>query len=283
MTALTWTVGSWVVGAHLSDGYHRFTFDEQATVANRVYSIKRQGDKWIVIRKLDYVHDQDHWRAYDSEDAAKRQAEQWEQEHHLTAHHEAGHAVAADRCRREVFEILIDFPGGFTRHQEAGGDYAFILYAGPWAQARAQWTKETIDTGTRDDDGHSFEEHVKAMFGSNPDDWCKYEHEKGGDCSTIAAYQAEETEAYEKGELYRFAPAPITTPDREWDTLLENAWTTIKDVATRMLAAEPEITLGDGEPLERAEPEGAPSERTEPVSWRRRDWTPTDDAGVTTR
>jgi hypothetical protein len=72
----------------------------------------------------------------------------------LTAHHEAGHAVAARICRGEVFEIDIALPpDGFTHYQEADADYAFVVYAGQWAQARALWTEETINEETLDGDG----------------------------------------------------------------------------------------------------------------------------------
>ena len=77
MTALTWTVGSWLVRVHQSGGSQSVTFDEQATISNRVYSIKRQGDSWVVIRAVDDVDDRYH--VSDSMDAAKRQAEAWEQ------------------------------------------------------------------------------------------------------------------------------------------------------------------------------------------------------------
>jgi hypothetical protein len=53
------------------------TFDEQATIGNRVYSIKQQGDSGVVIRAVNDVDD--HYHVFDSMDAAKRQAEEWEQ------------------------------------------------------------------------------------------------------------------------------------------------------------------------------------------------------------
>jgi hypothetical protein len=43
MTALRWIEGKWVVRVHQSGGLQRVTFDEQATVGNRAYSIKQQG------------------------------------------------------------------------------------------------------------------------------------------------------------------------------------------------------------------------------------------------
>jgi hypothetical protein len=77
MTALQWTVGNWLVRVHQSGGSQRVTFDEQATIGNRVYSIKQQGDSWVVIRAVDDVDDR--YQVFDSIDAAKRQAEEWEQ------------------------------------------------------------------------------------------------------------------------------------------------------------------------------------------------------------
>jgi hypothetical protein len=77
MTALTWTVGSWLVRVHQSGGSQRVTFDEQATIGNREYSIKQQGDSWVVIRTVNGADD--CYRVLDSMDGAKRQAEVWEQ------------------------------------------------------------------------------------------------------------------------------------------------------------------------------------------------------------
>jgi hypothetical protein len=76
MTPLTWTPGNWLVQVHQSGGSQSVTFDLQATISNRVYSIKRQGDSWVVIRAVDDVDDRYH--VSDSMEAAKRQAEEWE-------------------------------------------------------------------------------------------------------------------------------------------------------------------------------------------------------------
>ncbi len=76
MTALTWTMGSWVVRVHQSGGSQSVTFDEQAMMGNRVYSIKQQGHSWVVIRAVNGVDDRYH--VFDSMRAAKRQAEEWE-------------------------------------------------------------------------------------------------------------------------------------------------------------------------------------------------------------
>jgi hypothetical protein len=41
-------------------------------------------------------------------------------------------------------------------------DSAFITYAGPWAEARTQWTEHTLDG--EDDDGDTFNIYVLAAF-----------------------------------------------------------------------------------------------------------------------
>jgi hypothetical protein len=76
MAALRWIEGKWVVRVHQSGGFQRVTFDEQATVGNRAYSIKQQGDSWVLIRAVDDLDDR--YRVFGSADAAKQQAEAWE-------------------------------------------------------------------------------------------------------------------------------------------------------------------------------------------------------------
>ena len=76
MAALTWIEGNWVVRVHQSGGSQRVTFDEQATVGNRAYSIKQQGASWVLMRAVDDVDDR--YCVLGSADAAKQQADVWE-------------------------------------------------------------------------------------------------------------------------------------------------------------------------------------------------------------
>jgi hypothetical protein len=76
MTALSWAVGNWVVRVHQSGGSQSVAFDEQARMGDCVYSIKQQGNSWVIIRAIDDIDDR--YRVFDSMDAAKRQAEEWE-------------------------------------------------------------------------------------------------------------------------------------------------------------------------------------------------------------
>ncbi len=94
MTALIWTVGSWPVRVHQSGGSQSVMFDAQATISNRVYSIKQQGHSWVVIRAVNEVDDRYH--VFDSMDAAKRQAEEWEQGSDMPVRDPAATATAGD-------------------------------------------------------------------------------------------------------------------------------------------------------------------------------------------
>lgn len=76
MAALAWTAGKWVVRVHQSGGFQSVTFDEQATVGDRVYSIKQQGGSWVLIRAIDDIDDR--YRVFPSNAAAKQQVETWE-------------------------------------------------------------------------------------------------------------------------------------------------------------------------------------------------------------
>jgi hypothetical protein len=92
---------------------------------------------------------------------------------YLTAHHEAGHAVAALVCRGgKLISITIDPP---PKHPEYAGDtnvkverppdLHFAVYAGPWAEARSQWTRDNLDSlDDEDDHGRPFRCYVRKAF-----------------------------------------------------------------------------------------------------------------------
>jgi hypothetical protein len=75
-----------------------------------------------------------------------------------TAHHEAGHAVAAVLRGGEVLHVLVGDPTdeglidaerewkGVVRHRSMSWDVPFIAFAGPWAQWRIG-TETGYDTG----------------------------------------------------------------------------------------------------------------------------------------
>lgn len=80
-------------------------------------------------------------------------------EQDLTAHHEAGHAVAALACGGGLISITI---GPTPEHPEYAGNTGvrvekwwhlpFVVYAGPWAEARSQWTRYSLDSLDDEDD-----------------------------------------------------------------------------------------------------------------------------------
>jgi len=111
--------------------------------------------------------------------------EDQEKNQRLTAYHEAGHAVAVANCPQgRVDEIDVGYNElvgewlGQTLHDHRDEDQAFIIYAGPWAHARAEWPEETIDVA-----------HVEIQYRRNFSDWRAYERAKGGDVSAVDAYE----------------------------------------------------------------------------------------------
>ena len=75
---------------------------------------------------------------------------------HLTAHHEPGHAVAAlMRGGGELVSVTIEPTAEYAGHtglRSKPFDIAFVTYAGPWAEARAQWPAE-VSLDAEDGDG----------------------------------------------------------------------------------------------------------------------------------
>lgn len=87
----------------------------------------------------------------------------------LTAYNEAGRAVAAVMRGGTFFSITIEPDGdrdGFTSVKVPRRDMAFVVFAGPWAEARAEWNKP-LDG--EDDDGCRFDDYVADAFERNAD------------------------------------------------------------------------------------------------------------------
>ncbi len=154
-------------------------------------------------------------------------------ERYITACHEAGHAVAAlMRGGGEITSITIEPTAdylGYTWTRIKPFDRAFIIYAGPWAEARAQWTDPTFDGC--DGDGCLFEDLVTAAFLRNYDgDATEYKQALDYDPAEIAR------RAGVFDELARRSGQEI--PDREemWSRQLECAWPVIQQLAVRLLA-----------------------------------------------
>jgi hypothetical protein len=151
---------------------------------------------------------------------------------YLTAHHEAGHAVATLlRGGGELLWITIEPTSkylGYTGHRTkavAVGDRMFITFAGPWAEARAGWPQPSIDG--EDDDGCIFDDHLFAAWAHNRDgDFDAYEQMRVDDLGmlTLAAEHCGIT----PGEL-REQQGGL------WRDELERAWGVIQQVAKLLL------------------------------------------------
>lgn len=143
----------------------------------------------------------------------------------LTAHHEAGHAAASVmRGGSELRSITIkptqDWRG-HTLSRMKVFDAAFIIYGGPWAEARAQWPLDTLDG--EDDDGYTFDDHLVGAWLLNHDgDGRAYEQSLRDEAAALGGF----------------------IPDREsreatWSMELERAWPAIQRMAQLLLDGKP--------------------------------------------
>lgn len=143
-----------------------------------------------------------------------------ENEHRLTAFHEAGHAVAVILRSGTIIAIAIRPDGGETHHgatDHYGADWAnpFIAYAGPWAEARVQWSRG--DIGATTSDGRTFKDFVRLAF------------EGSADAATYAAYLPHE-------EAWSQDPPTFEAKTARWDEELEDHWSVIRAVAAELLS-----------------------------------------------
>jgi hypothetical protein len=160
---------------------------------------------------------------------------------YVTACHEAGHLVAAHMRGVRVASIHVDTHYGHIKIERGSGvEYAFILYAGPWAEARAGWPEPTIDDTALDTSGRSFADQVAFAFSCNTSDWAEYEQEMGGDVGAVSDAGLVEMFGWD------FAWPPVTPPDPAWDAELEARWPEVQQLAARMYAGEAIIAVGDG-------------------------------------
>ena len=138
----------------------------------------------------------------------------------MTAHHEAGHAVAAAMRGHEPYLIRIDQQGGgHTRYGARGAydDAAFIAYAGIWAEARYIWAgrPESVTTSANDDS-----EFIDMVTGVTM--------EQGDDYSVVHDH-------------FAMLAASLGTNVEEatyktWDRELEDVWPYIQEQARLVMA-----------------------------------------------
>jgi hypothetical protein len=140
----------------------------------------------------------------------------------ITAHHEAGHAVAAVmRGGGELLLISIEPTVDYLGHTQTRGkifDAAFFTFAGPWAEARAQWPHPHLEGP--DDDGCDFADHLDFAWMEN----------YGGDANAYEEQIAAEVAMF--GEQWRL------TREAGWTRELERHWPVIQAVAELLLAGE---------------------------------------------
>ncbi|HVG84264.1 MAG TPA: hypothetical protein VM820_07085 [Vicinamibacterales bacterium] len=145
----------------------------------------------------------------------------------VTAHHEAGHAMAAvmrgGSSLRGV-TIDVDRPGhGLTLLRTAPWDTGFMAYAGPWAEARFVWGNRPLDA--HNDNDCTFSDCVVGVLLHQSDDaamWGAWHHEP-----------AQESVRQAMADLgMTFAPEEV------WDRELELVWPEIQTLAQRIRAGE---------------------------------------------
>lgn len=139
----------------------------------------------------------------------------------MIAHHEAGHAVAAlmtadtEFNEQESVRVTIINGVGTGHGPPVSNDHpvqaAFILCAGPWAEARVQWGKPVYGLDDIDDSGTSFRQAMAAAF---------------DDAATLSGRS-------DRARYAVLAKADPSIPDREqdWSDELERAWPVIDTLA----------------------------------------------------
>jgi hypothetical protein len=138
----------------------------------------------------------------------------------VTAHHEAGHAVAVVMRGGQLHYIDLtatDEYRGYTHFSSKSCDSAFIIYGGLFAEARVKWPLADLDG--EDDDGCTFPNYVWGALSANID---------GDNEAYKAALDSESAAA----ELAPFQPRR----EQVWRKELERVWPVIREVARLRLA-----------------------------------------------
>jgi hypothetical protein len=184
---------------------------------------------------------------------------------YLTYFHEAGHAVAARDRKRPVNEIFIEPDHGYTRHgtedtKYQDDDHQFIVWAGPWAEARACWAFQ--GKGKHGENAGEFIDDARSLLRKNGHDWREF-HEAMGRTITDADV-AEARMAYDTGGE---PPKGEYAPDDQWDGLLDGMWLQINTLATNLMAEAAIIHVDPRQEIMVRMPK----------LWRRWGWQPPED------
>lgn len=151
------------------------------------------------------------------------------------AHHEAGHAVAFLEIGHQIREMYLDPYEGFTNPVDpkahADPRFTFVLYAGPWAHARAKTSANGVP---------AFED-VSTEMRANFSDWRAYEElMPGGDVGKVDRVDIATTDAYfdASKSASNIDYPPIAPPLRSWDDDLAALAPKIEQLVEELQTAE---------------------------------------------
>jgi hypothetical protein len=160
-------------------------------------------------------------------------------ERELTAFHEAGHGVAAVR-RRGTFDAISIEPtigrDGFIRTRGVDPcDDPFVIFAGPWAEVRAEWDGLPLDGVDRN--GLTFMDYLTTSMRVNANDLREYVPDRDLPSELLYA---------DLGCSDEEAPEIPLARDQSWYGELESCWPTIQWLADMVLNV-----LRPGDPVDR--------------------------------
>ena len=158
----------------------------------------------------------------------------------VTAHHEAGHAVAAvmrgGSSLRSIDMENAHNGHATTWHRSKPVDAPFIAYAGPWAEARYQWP-DAIPLDGLDDEGLTFDDHVAGVMLQQSEDAAAVapnDAQYRAFRQSVADMSANPPPHYD--ELVRSVEG--SGPYDVWQRELVRAWPAIQAVAARLVAGD---------------------------------------------
>jgi len=152
----------------------------------------------------------------------------------LTACHEAGHVVASVmRSGGTFISVTIeptDERAGCTHTRTMQWDSDFVSYAGPWAEARAQWPAD-LPIDEFDDDGSEFNDYILTALINNRPDFQAYT-EPAGETAVALRKSLERTYGDEIRHIDK-------ARDETWNWELEQKWQIMLLVAQLLIDSQP--------------------------------------------